>query len=184
MVPRSRSPGRQHKISPPGTEPPLTPPLTSPILLPVLSHITIPPHLPPHSQTNRRMGLTGWIYFLCASVGSVWAEELAPAGGREEEGLGVAKVGRVVWSLKESGAAWQWRLQGSPRFRLMAPLGPTYCWWSDGLLQYEATRPGARFHTHFSLSLSKTLNDFPKIGKWEFNRGEQSVEKGWNKSQP
>lgn len=73
--------------------------------------------------------------------------------------------------MKESGAAWQWWLDGSPRFGLMAPLGPTYCWWSDGLLRYEATRPGARFHIHFSLSLSKTLNDFPKIGKWEFNRG-------------
>lgn len=53
----------------------------------------------------------------------------------------------------------------------MAPLGPTHCWWSDGLLHYEATRPGARFHIHFCLSLSKTLNDFPKIGKWELNRG-------------
>lgn len=51
----------------------------------------------------------------------------------------------------------------------MAPHGPTYCWWSDGLLYYQATRPGVRFHIHFRPSLSKTLNDFPKIGKWEFN---------------
>lgn len=58
----------------------------------------------------------------------------------------------------------------------MAPLGPTYYWWSDGLLQYEATRPGARFHIRFSLSLSKTLNDFPKIDKGGFSRGEQSVQ--------
>ena len=39
------------------------------------------------------------------------------------------------------------------------------------MLHYEATRPGARFHIHFSPFLSKTLNDFPKIGKWEFKRG-------------
>lgn len=81
----------------------------------------------------------------------------------------------MVWSLKESAAAWQWWRHRSPRFGLMAPLGPTYCCWSDGLFHYEATRPGARFHIHFSLSLSKTLNDFPKIGKWEFSERE-----GWS----
>lgn len=166
MVPRSRSSGQQYKLSPPGTEPPLTPLLTSPILPPVLSHISaLPPHTP-HTKTGVRGWLDGFFLVLRWDLAEQKSWHLQGEVNRRGP-----VVGRVVWSLKENGAAWQRWLHRSPRFGLMAPLGPTYCWWSDGLLGYEATRPGARFHIHFSPSLSKTLNDFPKIDKWEFNRG-------------
>ncbi|CAJ1067772.1 hypothetical protein EYF80_036507 [Xyrichtys novacula] len=71
----------------------------------------------------------------------------------------------------------------SPRFGLMAPLGPTYRCWSDGPLCYQAAGPAACFHIHFNLALSKTLNDFPKIGRGELNReGEEcEVRKGETK---
>lgn len=165
MVPSSRSSGQQYKISPPGTQPPLTLCLRVPFC-----HFTIAlsHHCPPPTHSEE----WGWLDGFCSvfSVGILQSGRVGTCRGKRR-GLVVAEVDRVVWSLKESGAAWQWWLCGSPRFGLMAPLGPTYCCWSDGLLQYEATRPGARFHIHFSLSLSKTLNDFPKIGKREFNRG-------------
>lgn len=90
---------------------------------------------------------------------------------------------RVVWSLKESRATLLRWLQVTPRLGLRAPHGPTHCCWSDGLLRFKATEPEAHFYIVFTLSLSKSLNDFPKIGKWESNTGVPKWEEGWNKSQ-
>lgn len=127
--------GQQYKISPLETEPPLTLLLTSPILSLGLFPVTLLDLPDMLAQTEE----WGWldrsppppptltVTPTCASVGFGCAEALAPAGVREEDRLTVAGVCLVVSRLKDSGAAWHWWLEGSPRFHLMAPLGPTHC---------------------------------------------------------
>lgn len=144
MAPSSRSSGQQYKISPPGTKPRVQ--LCSWVPFCTLSHLC---HTAEHTN----------FLCVCALVGEGWTEKLAPAG------LVRAEKSEGEWTCLR-------RLLGSPRLGLMAPHGPNFCCWSDGLLHYEATGPGAHFHIPFNLSLSNTPNDFPNIGKREFSRRE------------
>lgn len=145
----------QYKISPPGTEPPWHVSVWVPFCH-QCSFTSLP-----RCHMHKRGWLDGFFSFFLLVSSS--GRSASTCRGKRR-GVVMAEVGSVVRSLKGSGAARLWWLHGSPRFGLMAPHGPTYCWWSDGLLRYEATGPGAHFHIHFSLSLSKTLNDFPNIG--------------------
>lgn len=81
----------------------------------------------PPTHTHRKTALTGWIFFWVCSSGIWLSRRVGTCRGKRRVGVVVAKVGRVVWSLKESEAAWQWWLHRSLRFGLMAPLGQTYC---------------------------------------------------------
>lgn len=61
----------------------------------------------PPTRTHRRTALTGWIFSVYSS--GIWlSRRVGTCRGKRGVGVVVAMVGRVVWSLKESEAAWQW----------------------------------------------------------------------------
>lgn len=97
----------------------------------------------------------------------------------------LGELARVVWSLKETGAAWQWWLHGSHRFWTNGPTWPNLVlvvrWpvplWGDkarGTLSHSLLAVFAKDSQWLS---KNTQVGIQEKGTEVFNRG-----KGWNKS--
>ncbi|TNN53273.1 hypothetical protein EYF80_036507 [Liparis tanakae] len=117
-------------------------------------HSILPLHRLPSLQNRLRIAF----YILCQPYDFTNEDDRLRRGRGPDHGSTASEQEPIM--LRQTAADRQFRV-----WCLMAPLGTTYCCWSDGLLHYQAKRPGAGFHIHFSQSLSKTLNDFPKEAK-------------------
>lgn len=160
MVPSSRSSGRQYKICPPGTEPPLTPPLTRPILPPVLFHISVPLNDPCPTHTHTQKNGVDWMdfFFLLCSGGNQLSWRVGTCRGKRSGGEG---RGVGLGSLKLEGE-WSSLAAVAARVSQVCSNGPT---WPNLLLvvRWPAPLRGDKARGTLSHSLQPV---FVKDSQW------------------